>query len=180
MTFMGFLKSGKKGVLLLFLAGFFIGGILYTLCMEPAADQLDIMGERAILWAESEVSFWIVFLHVIWERGKVLALLWLAGGTKLYKGYIRLFLIYVGMQIGFMLLYFLNFQGVRGLLLWFGMMIPHELLLVPIYLYSFFGICEKRHERSVMAVSLILLCLLAACVLETAGNIPLMQWLLQT
>lgn len=180
MAFMGFLKSGRKGALLLLFAGFFLGGIIYTFCMEPAAEQLHIMGERAILWAESEASFWKVFFHVIWERGKVFALLWLAGGTKLYKGYIRLFLIYVGMQTGFMLLYFLNFQGVRGVLLWFGMMIPHGSLLVPLYLYSFFYLCEKRQERPVMAAFLLFLCFLAGCILETAGNIPLMQWLLQT
>lgn len=178
MTFVGFMKSRRKEALLLFFAGFFIGGILYTLCKDVASGQFDLMGERTVLWAESQVLFFDNLLHVFWERGKKLGLLWLAGGTKYYRGYIRVFLMYVGLQLGFMLLFFLKFRRVGGLLLWLGMMMPHALLLVPLYLYCFYRICEKRQDHSVAAIFLILICFFFSCLLETAGNIPMMQWLI--
>ena len=160
MTFAEFIKSRKKRAILLFLAGFFFGGILYYICLEPAGDQLKAMGENVVLWAEGEVSFWETFPFIIWERGKVFALLWLVGYTKIYKGYIRVFLMYVGMQAGFMLLFFVLSKGVGGVLLWLGTGIPHLFLLVPVYLYSFYRIYERRRERSVAAVVVIVICFL--------------------
>ncbi len=177
MTFAEFIKSRKKGAILLFLAGFFFGGILYYICLEPAGDQLMEMNENILLWAEEEVSFWESFPFILWERGKVFVLLWLAGYTKIYKSYVQGFLMYAGMQAGFLLLFFVLSQGAGGVLLWMGTGIPHLFLLVPLYLYSFYRIYERRREKSVAAVVVIVIWFLVSCLMETWGNIPLLQWL---
>ncbi len=177
MTFAEFIRSRRKRAILLFLAGFFLGGIIYYLCVGPAGDQLAAMGENVVLWAQQEISFWNTLPFIIWERGKIFVLLWLVGYTKGYKGYVQGFVVYAGVQAGFMLLFFVLSQGVGGLLLWLGAGIPHLLLLVPLYLYSFYRIYERRRERSVAAVVMIVVCFLASCLLEAWGNVPLMQWL---
>lgn len=106
MTFLEFIKSRRKKAVLFFLAGFFSGGILYYLCQEPAGDALAALEENMVLWAGEEREFFQVFLFILWERGKIFAVLWLAGYTKIYKAYICAFLIYIGLQSGFLLTFF--------------------------------------------------------------------------
>lgn len=179
MTFLEFIKSWRKKAVLFFLAGFFSGGILYYLCQEPAADALASLEENMVLWAEEETEFVQVLLFVLWERGKVLSVLWLAGYTKIYKAYICAFLVYVGMQSGFLLTFFVVFRGTKGLLYWLVSGFPHLLLLAPLYVYSFYRIFERKREKVMPALLFIVVCFVVSCVLEARFNVPLVQWVYQ-
>ncbi len=178
MTFAEFMKSRKKRAILLFLAGFFFGGIIYYMSLSAAGDVFTLVEENLVLWAATEVGFSDTFWYVLWHRGKVMALLWVMAQTKWARGYIRVFIVYVGMQAGFLLLFFLYSQGVQGSLLWVGSGLPHMLLLIPAYIYSFYRIFERKRETSPAAIFLIVILFLLSLVLEAKGNVMLMQWLL--
>ncbi len=180
MTFREFLRGRRKRAVLLLLAGFFSGGILYYLCQGPAETALASMEESAFLWAEQDEQFWSAFLFVLWERGKTFGVLWIAGFTPMYRFFIRAFIVYAGIQCGFLFAFFLVGHGLRGLLLWAVNGIPHLILLVPLYLYSFFYLYEKRRGgKRVPAVILIVIVFLAAVFLEARVNVPLMRWAYQ-
>ena len=176
MTFLEFIKSRRKKSVLFFLAGFFSGGILYYLCQEPAGDALAALEENMVLWASEEREFFQVFLFILWERGKVFAVLWLAGYTKIYKAYICAFLIYTGLQSGFLLTFFVMVRGTRGILYWLATGFPHQLILAPLYIYSFYRLFERKREKQTPAILFITACFLAACLLEAKFNTPLIQW----
>lgn len=180
MTFFEFIKSRRKKAVLFFLAGFFSGGILYYLCQQPAADALAALEENMLLWAEEEREFIQVFLFVLWERGKVLSVLWLAGYTKLYKAYICAFLVYTGIQSGFLLTFFVVTRGARGMLFWLATGFPHLLLLAPLYVYSFYRIFERKRDKAMPAVLFVAVCFVVSCVLEARFNVPLVQWVYTT
>lgn len=177
MTFLEFVKSRRKKAVLFFLAGFFSGGILYYLCQKPAGELLAQMEENMVLWAAKEQDFFQALFFILWERGKVFSVLWLAGYTKIYKVYSAAFVAYVGMQSGFLLMFFVMLHGVRGLLYWLAAGCPQMLFLVPLYIYSFYRIFERRREKAVPAVLLILFVFALSCFLEAKINIPLIQWL---
>lgn len=176
MTMKEFIKSRRKKAVLLFFAGFFAGGILYFLCQNPAADALNQAQENLLLWTAEKQKFLETLLFVLWERGKVFSILWLAGNTKIYKTYICAFITYVSLQSGFLLTFFIMMRGMKGILYWFVSGMPHLLLLVPLYIYSFFRICEKRRDKSVAAVVFIVIIFVVSCLLEAKVNVPLMQW----
>lgn len=178
MSFLDFLKSRRKKAVLFFLAGFFFGGILYYLCQEPAAEALKSMEENILMWATIQQDFWPAFLFVLWERGKVFSVLWLASYTKIYKIYICAFLVYAGMQSGFLLTFFVMFKGIKGILYWLSAGCPQMIVLIPLYIYSFYRIFERRREKAVSAVLLIVFCFVASCVLEAELNLPFVQWVL--
>lgn len=177
MTFFEFIKSRRKKAVLFFLAGFFSGGILYYLCQKPAGETLASMEENVLIWASEEQDFLQALLFVIWERGKVFSVLWLAGYTKIYKVYIRVFIAYAGLQSGFLLTFFIMLRGTKGILFWLVSGTPHLLVLVPLYLYSFYRICERRREKVMPAVLFIIVCFLLSCFLEAKVNLPLVQWM---
>lgn len=176
MNFKEFIKSRKKKAVLFFLAGFFSGGILYFLCQKPAGETLAGMQENLMLWAEGEQDFFQALLFIVWERGKAFFVLWLAGYTKIYKAYICAFITYVGMQWGFLLTFFLMMRGTRGIVCWLVSGVPHLFLLVPLYIYSFYRIFEKKRKKAMPAVIFIIFVFLLSCVLEAKVNIPLLQW----
>lgn len=177
MTFLEFVKSRRKKAVLFFLAGFFSGGILYYLCQKPAGELLVQMEENMVLWAAEEQDFFQAFLFILWERGKVFSVLWLAGYTKIYKPYTAAFITYVGIQSGFLLTFFVTIRGTKGILYWLAAGCPQLFFLVPLYIYSFYRIFERRREKAMPAVLLILLVFVASCFLEAKINIPLIQWL---
>lgn len=177
MTFLEFIKSRRKKAVLFFLAGFFSGGILYYLCQEPAGEALAALEENMVLWAAEEKEFFQVFLFILWERMKVFAVLWLAGYTKIYKAYIGAFLIYTGIQSGFLLTFFIMVRGSRGILYWLASGFPHLLLLAPLYVYSFYRFYERKREKQMPAILFIVICFITACFLEAKFNVPLIQWL---
>lgn len=177
MTFVEFVKSRRKKAVLFFLAGFFSGGILYYLCQKPAGEALAQMEENMVVWAAEEQGFFQALFFILWERGKVFSVLWLAGYTKIYKLYVAAFLAYVGMQSGFLLMFFVTLRGAKGILYWLAAGCPHILFLVPLYVYSFYRIFERRREKAMPAVLLILLVFVVSCFLEARINIPLIQWM---
>lgn len=177
MTFLEFAKSRRKKAVLFFLAGFFSGGILYYLCQKPAGEILAQMEENMVLWAAEEQDFFQALLFILWERGKVFSVLWLAGYTKIYKLYTAAFIAYTGMQSGFLLTFFVMIRGTKGILYWLATGCPQLFFLVPLYIYSFYRIFERRREKAAPAVFLILFVFLAGCLLEAKINIPLIQWL---
>lgn len=177
MTFLDFLKSRRKKAVLFFLAGFFFGGILYYLCQKPAGDLLARMEENMVLWAAEEQDFFQALLFILWERGKVFSVLWLAGYTKIYKLYIAAFITYIGMQSGFLFLFFIMMRGTKGIVYWLAAGCPQMLFFVPLYIYSFYRIFERRREKAMPAVLLLLLVFVAGCFFEARINIPLIQWL---
>lgn len=177
MTFREFIKSRRKKAVLFFWAGFFFGAILYYLCQEPAADVLEAMEEKMMMWAEEKQDFLGAFLFVLWERGKVFSVLWLAGYTKVYKAYICAFIAYVGIQSGFLLTFFVMLKGTRGILCWLLSGFPHLFILVPVYLFSFYRIMERRREKVASILVLTAICLVVSCVLEARVNVPVMQWI---
>lgn len=177
MNFFEFIKSRRKKAVLFFLAGFFSGGILYYLCQEPASEALETLEANMLLWASEEQAFLSAFLFILWERGKVFSVLWLAGYTKIYKAYVCAFLVFVGIQSGFLLTFFVMRRGAKGTLYWLAAGCPQLLLLVPLYVYSFYRIFERRKEKSVSAVIFILLCFVTSCVLEARFNVPLLRWI---
>ncbi len=176
MTFAEFVKSWRKRAVLLFLAGFFFGGILYYLCQEPAAESLASMEEKMAVWAGENTDFWKSLLFIIWERGKVFSLLWLIGYTKLYKGYILVFITYVGMQSGFMLTFFLVTRGVKGLLHWTVLGTPQVLFLVPLYVYSFYYIFERRRKKAAPAAVFWKFVFLFCGIFEAKVNMARVRW----
>ncbi len=170
MTFLEFIKSRRRKAVLFFLAGFFSGGILYYLCQKPAGDALAALEENMVLWAAQEREFFQVFLFILWERSKVFAVLWLAGYTKICKTYICAFLIYTGIQSGFLLTFFIMIRGTRGLLYWLASGFP-------LYIYSFYRLFERKREKQTPAILFITVCFITACLLEAKFNVPLIQWL---
>ena len=168
MSFKEFIKSRKKKAVLFFLAGFFSGGILYYLCQKPAGEELAHMEENMLLWAMEEQDFVQALLFVLWERGKVFSVLWLAGYTKIYKFYIRAFIMFT---------FFVTLRGTKGILFWLITGVPHLFFLIPLYIYSFYRILERRREKQMPAVIVILLVFVLSCVLEARINVPLVQWM---
>lgn len=177
MTFWEFIKSRRKKAVLFFLAGFFAGGILNYLCRKSAGGEFSKMEENLVLWASQTQDFWQAFLFLFWERGKVFSVLWLAGYTKIYRIYIRAFITYAGIQAGFLLTFFIMLRGVKGVVLWLASGFPHLLLLLPLYLYSFYRIFERRRGKIMPALLLVVLVFAASCVLEARVNIPLFRWM---
>lgn len=177
MYFFEFLKSRRKKAVLFFLAGFFAGGILYYLCREPAGEALAALEENMALWASEEQDFLSVFLFVLWERGKVFSVTWLAGYTKICRAYICAFIVYAGIQSGFLFFFFVMVRGVNGILYWLASGFPHLLIFVPLYVYSFYRVCECRRDRVMPAAIFVVICFVAGCVLEARFNIPLMRWM---
>lgn len=177
MTFFDFVKSRRKKAVLFFLTGFFSGGILYYLCQQPAGDALAALEEDMEIWASGEQEFIRAFLFVLWERGKSFSVLWLAGYTKIYKAYICAFLVYAGLHSGFLLTFFVMVRGTRGILFWLASGCPQLIAFVPLYIYSFYCIFERRKDKMAPAFILIVMCFLIGCVLEARGNVPLMKWM---
>ena len=177
MTFFEFIKSRRRKAALFFLAGFFSGGILYYLCREPAGDALAALEENMLVWASGEQDFFQALFFILWERGKVFCVLWLAGYTMIYKAYISAFLVYVGMQSGFLLTFFVMIRGTRGILYWLASGCPQTLVFVPLYVYCFYRIIERRREKMMPAALFILICFFVGCMLEARFNLPIIQWM---
>lgn len=180
MGFQEFIKSQKKKAILFFLAGFFSGGLLFYLCRQPMGEALSQMEENLIFWASVEQSVWETLFILIWDRGKTLGILWLAGFTGIRKIYIGACIVCSGIQSGFLLFYFLLFRGARGVFFWGASSVLHLLFLCPLYLYSFYHICEKKREKRVPVLLVTLVLFVLSCVLETKVGVPLIQWMYRT
>lgn len=176
MTMKEFLKNQRKKGVLFFLAGFFLGGILYYMCQEPMKQLLETMKQDMALWASEEQNFLQAYLFVIWERGKVLFIVWLAGFTKIYKAFCGAFLSFCGMQTGFLLLFFFSLYGTKGVLLWLSSGVPQLFVYIPLYLFSFYRIFERRREKNMPSLLFVFVFFLFGCFLEAKFNVPLVKF----
>lgn len=163
-------------ITLLFLIGFFFGAIFYYL-FHNSFEELMIQMESSLSgWSQGGHSFGYIFLQSLWNHGKYFVLLWLLSVSRISKIYQRVFAIYTGIRNGFLLLFFVFGKGGWGIFLYLISLFPHCLLLVPLYLFSFSWINEKRYHRHRTSVYLLIVLLFfAACFLECKCNLPIME-----
>lgn len=168
----GFLQQ----ITLLFLIGFFIGALFYTLFQNSFSDLMTQLEGNMSAWQGREYSFWYEFFHALWSHGKYFVLLWIvsvnAGVGRIYQ---KGFTIYTGIRNGFLLLFFLMGKGGRGGILYLASLFPQCLLFVPLYLFCFAWQNEsgKKEHRGAVYMGITAL-FLAACFLEVKVNLPLM------
>lgn len=166
-------------VTLLYLIGFFFGAIFYYVFHNSFEELLIQMESSLAGWSGGEHSFGYVFLQSVWNHGKYFALLWLLSVSRIAKIYQRVFAVYTGIRNGFLLLFFVFGKGGWGILMYLASLFPHCLLLLPLYLFSFSWINEKRHPRHRFPVYLMIVVLFfAACFLECKCNLPIMEAIL--
>lgn len=154
-------------ILLLFLVGFFFGAVFYYVFQNSFSE---ITGKI------KEQSFLRSFLYSLWNHGKYFGLFWLLSGSRVIRIYQPVFILYTGLRNGFLIMFFIFGKGVRGILVYLISLFPHCLLLVPLYLFSFFLVKENRQKKHAGPVAVILLLVfLAACYGESRWNLPLMK-----
>lgn len=169
----GFLQQ----VLLLFLIGFFVGAVFYTLFQNSFAGLMGQLEGNMSAWQGKEYNFWYEFLHALWSHGKYFILLWiLSVNIRAGRIYQRGFTIYTGIRNGFLLLFFLMGKGGRGCILYLASLFPQCIILVPLYLFSFLWQNEsgKKEHRGAVYVGITVFFLMA-CLLEVKVNLPLME-----
>lgn len=174
-------RGKKAGFLqqtaLLFLIGFFVGALFYTVFQNSFADLMEQLEGNMSAWQRREYRFWYEYVHSLWSHGKYFALLWiLSVNVRAGRIYQRGFTVYTGLRNGFLLLFFLMGKGGRGCLLYLASLFPQALLFVPLYLFSFLWQDEpgKKEHRGVVYVGVTVLFFLA-CLLEVRVNLPLME-----
>ncbi len=164
-------------VVLLFLIGFFVGAVFYTLFQNSFSGLMEQLEGNMSAWQGREYNFWYEYIHALWSHGKYFVLLWvLSVNVRAGRIYQRGFTIYTGIRNGFLLLFFLMGKGGRGCILYLASLFPQCLLLAPMYLFSFLwqnGSGKKEHKETVCIVIMALF--LVACLLEVRVNLPLME-----
>lgn len=161
---------------LLFLIGFFVGAVFYTLFQNSFSDLMERLEGNMSVWQGRKYHFLYEFLQSLWTHGKYFALLWiLSVNVRAGRIYQQSFVIYTGICNGFLLLFFLMGRGGSGWLLYLASLFPHCLLLVPLYLFCILWLngTGKKEYRGIVYVAIIATFLLA-CLLEVKVNLPLM------
>ena len=163
-------------ITLLFLSGFFFGAIFYYLFHNSFEDLMMQMEESLAGWSQKGYSFRNQFLQSAWNHGKYFALLWLLSVSRIARIYQRVFTLYTGFRNGFLILFFVFGRGAGGIFLYVASLFPHCLFLVPLYLFSFAWINEKRYQRHRVPVYiLIIFVFFTACFMECKWNLPIME-----
>lgn len=168
-----------KKISLFFLIGFFLGALFYTVFQNSFSGLTAGFQEIADNWSGEDGGFVGNLISVLWRHGRYFGLLWLLSVSRIRLGYQIGFTLYTGVRNGFLLMFFLYARGMRGVLLYFFSLLPHCLILAPLYLFCFVWINESRpirHKVSVTAAVIFLF--LLACVMESRWNLPLMRWAL--
>lgn len=85
------------------------------------------------------------------------------------------FIAYRGLGLGFLYSFFMMEYGMNGLRFALYYLFPHSLLLLPVFLLSFYKIYRRNGNHLLPFIIILYLVLLAACLLEVKFNIPLMN-----
>ncbi len=169
-----------RRILLLFLTGFFCGGLFYYIFQNSFSSLLVSFEGSADYWSGQEQDPIYSFVQVLWNHGKYFALLWLLAYSRIKRGYQMGFTLYTGVRNGFLLMFFLFAQGSRGILIYVCSLLPQCLIFVPLYLFCFVWINENREIRyKIPMTAAVLLLFVAACMMESRWNLPLMRFVLQ-
>jgi len=171
----GFLQK----ITLLFFIGFFVGAFFYYIFQRSFVGLMEQITTNMGNW-EINNSEWYDFLKILWNHGKYFVLFWILSVNKKVSSWIQsVFTLYTGVRNGFLLLFFVFGRGLKGIFLYFVSLFPHGLILLPLYLFSFYLINEKRQrEYKVYVLFLIGLIFIAACIVELKCNLPMMERLL--
>lgn len=175
MSFGNFVRSRGKKMLLLFLIGFFSGGILVFICQSSIHEYMVNLEHQFQNWVQKEEATWQRIPAVIWERGKCYLFLWLVGITRYGAAGIVVAILYIGLQVGFLAMYFIILKGWKGILIWLASGLPHGLMLAPLYVYSFYYIGSKRWEKHPGKLIVMIIVFVLACILEAVLNGKLLR-----
>lgn len=167
--------SKIKELILLFLLGFFLGGIIFFLFQKSYIDILHQMDLGVANWAEKETPFIRLLIYTIYEQGKYFVLLWLLSATYIAVPYMIVFVVYKGFGYGFLFSFFISIHGVKGIMFSLGSLFPQALLLIPMYLFLFQFVYRGKKEKRMLVLFLLSGVLIMACFLEAYFNIPLMR-----
>ena len=164
---------------LLFFIGFFVGTFFYYIFQNSFGGLMNQTTTNMASWS-AESSQWYDYLKIIWNHGKYFFLLWAVSVNKKVSGWFQnVFILYTGLRNGFLLLFFVFDRGLKGILLYFASLFPHGMILLPIYLLSFYLINENRQRQyKVGVLILLILAFFAACFVEIKCNFPIMEQLL--
>lgn len=163
-------------IILYFLIGFFCGAVFYYLfqnSFEGVKEQLEANVRK---WSVADATLLSLLWQSIWSHGKYFVLLWILSVSRISGGYQKVFTLYTGIRNGFLILFFLYARGAYGILVYLASLFPHTLLFVPLYLFSFAVIQEKRQiKHKVMFGTALFLVFFTACLVEVKGNLPIME-----
>lgn len=166
-------------IFLFFLIGFFLGAVFYYIFQHSFETLKKQLEENLTLWSQEESSSLTLFAKSLWQHGKYLLLLGIFSIGTLKKVYLKMFTCYTGLRNGFLLMFFLYAKGAFGILVYLISLIPHGVLLAPLYLYLFSVANENRQDkRHVTRWICVILVFITACGLEVKVNLPLMEALL--
>lgn len=168
--------SRIKEIILLFLLGFFFGGILYFLFQQSFRQELLQFETGLSLWGAKDSAFLGDFLYALYGHGKMLLLFWVLTLTPICFLYVKVFLVCHGFRYGFMLSFFVSSGGISGMLKFLQTIFPHGILFAAMYLFLFGKLFHgKIKEKQVTFIVFSAILLLLGCFLESYINIPLMQ-----
>lgn len=163
-------------IILYFLIGFFCGAVFYYSFQNSFAGMQKQLERNLTQWSAQGLPFLSLFGKSVWNHGKYFVLMWILSASKISRSYQKFFTLYTGVRNGFLMLFFLFTRNIYGMVLYIASLFPHVLLLVPLYIFSFIVIHEKRQVRHKgVFVVFLLLVFGAACFLEVKCNLPLME-----
>lgn len=163
-----------KQCLLLSLGSFFFGILFFWLFKNSFIDELRRMNESISVTAKQSKPLFAAFLYVVLERSKSFGLLWLLSVTKLRLPYIMFLIIYKGVGLGFLYSFFILEYKLLGLRFCLYYLFPHMIILLPVFLLSFYKIIRQNRNHMVLTITILYCLLLGASFLEVKVNIPLM------
>ena len=173
-------RTFLHGVVLCFLIGFFAGALFYYFFRQSFENLIVYVQDNIVRYKNSGKSVWLNVVRVLWSHGKYFIFFWIfMVNPTAEKFYQILFILYTGVRNGFLLLFFVMSQGVRGFFLYGASMFPHIFLFLPLYLFCFFWTQKNRHRRNELWVPVLIgIIFLSACFIEVKFNLPLMERLL--
>lgn len=168
-----------QNIMILFLIGFFVGAIFYYLFQSSFQELFQSMENSMIQWKTQGATSWWDFFAILWNHGKYFGFMWILASSKVSHWFEKIFTIYTGLRNGFLMMFFIFGKGFMGVVLYLVSLMPHCLLLVPLYLFSFLYIREKRQGKRQTTIYIVLaLTFLIACLLEFKWNCSWMKSLL--
>lgn len=169
-------RSKIKEMILIFLLGFFVGGILFFSFRSSYEIELVQLETGLSLWALKEEPFLRIFIMVLWDHAQGFLLMWLLSVTKISLWYTRILFSFRGFGYGFCFGFFIASRGFGGMLRFFQSLFPQVFFFVPMYLFLvWYFFCETTKRKQGLAVLISSLLLLLGCFMECRFNIPLMQ-----
>ena len=166
--------SAGKQCLLLSLGGFLLGILFFWLFKNSFVEELRKMNESVSVTAKQGQPLLAAFFYVVLERSKSFWLLWIFSTSKLRLPYIMFFITYKGVGLGFLYSFFILEYKLLGLRFCLYYLFPHMILLIPVFLLSFFKIVRQNRNHMALTIIILYVLLLASCFLEVRFNLPLM------